>query len=84
VTELSRDEMTRENATHVLLCHKGIGRAHWAYTMPCHVLKEMPDGVRSKILVFGFQNSGSGLHESRVRYVNTSRLGKRRGRPNAE
>lgn len=76
---MTRQNMTRDNAPHLLLCAKGLGRAHWHYYQPCHILKEMPDGERVKVSTFGYQNSASFLNECRTRYVHKSRVHARKG-----
>lgn len=66
-------KMTADNATHTLLCTHRIGDNFKDFTMPCHGLKEMPDG-RLKILVFGRLWWQSEVHKSRIRYVSPDRV----------
>lgn len=62
------DNLTSENATHLLSCVHAIGLLRMEYRMHCHVLKDMGDG-RLKILVFGERNWKGKEHISRIRYV---------------
>ncbi len=71
------EEKTYENATHFLSCRHAIGLHGYDYTMRCHVLKNMPDGYRVKILVFGDRYWKGKEHIRRVRYVDRTRLTKR-------
>lgn len=79
------NELTYENATHLLQCAHQVGwrkgmipNARREYTMRCHILKDMGDG-RIKILVFGERNWKGKEHISHVRYVPKSRLTRRAG-----
>jgi len=66
--------MTAFNANHHLIC-RHVCRWTKTYTMPCHVLKAMPDG-RLKILVFGERNWKGREHISHIRYVEAGRVRK--------
>jgi hypothetical protein len=56
-----------------LCCNKGLGRAYWAYTQPCEVLKDMGDG-RLKVRTWGYQTAWY-YPESRIRYVAKNQVG---------
>lgn len=67
-------DLNRDNATHLLICVHAVGPARKAYLMPCHILKEMPDG-RLKLQVYGERNwSDERRDKVSVRYVPASRV----------
>ena len=68
------EEKTYDNATHLLSCRHVQGSYSCDYTMRCHVLKNMPNSNRVKILVFGNRFWAGKQHISRIRYVNRTRL----------
>lgn len=72
------DNLTSENATHLLSCAHAIGRSRKEYKMRCHILKTMDDG-RIKILVFGERYWKDKEHISQIRYVSKWRITKRDG-----
>jgi hypothetical protein len=67
------EELTYENATHLLSCKHCIGPSTKRYAMRCHVLKVMGGG-RLKILVFGRLYWRDTEHIRKVRYVEDWRL----------
>ena len=71
------DNLTSENATHLLSCAHAITLNRMEYKMHCHVLKDMGDG-RVKILVFGERNWKNKEHISQIRYVSKGRITMRR------
>ena len=58
--------------THYLECTHRIGRSCKTFYMRCIPLKDMPDGKRKKILVFGYSMWGG--EEKKIRYVDNDRL----------
>lgn len=71
------DELTYDNATHILRCRHSIGHNVREYTMRCHVLKVCDSG-RLKILLHGERFWQSMNHRKRsVRYVDPGRVEKR-------
>ena len=68
--------MTYANAEHALICRHCIGDVRLPYSMRCHILKVMPDGLRFKVLVFGYRAWGGleGRKKSRIRYVPICRV----------
>lgn len=67
------EEITADNYTHLLSCKHCFGKYEKRYFMRCHVLKEMKDG-RLKVLVFGQLFHNTFNDESRIRYVDRSRV----------
>lgn len=60
--------------THLLRSHHCIGQSCKRYYQKCKIIKEMPDGKRYKLLVFGDRYWKDTDHITRVRYVNKSRV----------
>lgn len=60
--------------THLLECSHCIGKSRKEYTMKCLILKEMPDGKRLKLLVFGDMFWKDTLHIQKTRYVDKARV----------
>ena len=62
-----------EEATHELDCvHRYNSKSKTEYSMPCKILKKMPDG-RLKILVFG-ERWNRDIKKTKIRYVEAYRL----------
>ncbi|KPW63139.1 hypothetical protein ALO80_200027 [Pseudomonas caricapapayae] len=70
--EQTQQEPTTANAPHRLICQH-VCRWTKTYTMPCHVIKAMPDG-RLKVLVYGDRYWKGREHVQRVRYVEAGRV----------
>jgi len=66
-------DLTYENATHLLSCAHQLGHGRRIYTMRCHILKNMGDG-RLKLLVFGRGEWKDEHYTSRYRYVESWRV----------
>lgn len=66
-------ELSYKDATHELLCRHCVGKNCRDYTMPCNILKSMPDG-RLKVQVFGDRYWIRGLDKVSVRYVDRDRV----------
>ncbi|BEI26613.1 hypothetical protein KKIDH5335_49450 (plasmid) [Vibrio fluvialis] len=66
-------ELTADNATHLLWCRHAVGQNGKDYQMRCHVLKTMPDG-RLKLRVYGDRYWKNTEHVVRTRYVNSDRV----------
>ena len=75
-TKTNRREQTmnKKSPTHLLQCSHCIGNYRNEYTMKCLILKEMPDGKRVKLLVFGAMYWKDTDHIQKIRYVNKSRV----------
>lgn len=71
-TAVDSPEASAVNAPYRLVCQH-VCRWRKTYTMPCHILKAMPDG-RLKVLVFGDRYWKGREHVQRVRYVEASRV----------
>ena len=69
----NKNQLTAENATHLLKCRHCIGPNCKDYYMPCHILKSMPDG-RLKVAAFGDRYWKDTEHICKVRYVNSNRV----------
>lgn len=54
-------------------------RSRAEYTMPCLILKHMPDRQRVKVLVFG-ERWNSEVSKTRVRYVTKDRVSEMKSR----
>ncbi|RMP33715.1 MULTISPECIES: hypothetical protein [Pseudomonas syringae group] len=70
--EQTQQEPTAAHAPHRLICQH-VCRWTKTYTMPCQVLKTMPDG-RLKVLVFGDRYWKGREHVQRVRDVEAGRV----------
>jgi len=68
------EEFDVSNYTNWLRCHHCQGHSHKTYYMPCTKVKEMPDGERVKIVVFGERDWKDTFDKKRVRYVNKDRV----------
>lgn len=55
-------------AKHFLGCRHQIGQNGFDYSMPCDILKTMPDG-RLKVRVWGDRYWSRDKHKNRIRYV---------------
>lgn len=66
-------ELTADNATHMLQCSHAIGCRVKHFKMRCHILKSMPDG-RLKVQVYGERFWKDKDHIVNVRYVQPSRV----------
>lgn len=66
-------ELTSQNATHLLWCRHAIGQSGKDYQMRCHIVKTKPDG-RLKLRVYGDRNWKNTEHVVRIRYVDSSRV----------
>ncbi len=57
------------DANYHLRCKHCIGDSCYYYTMPCIILKEMPDKLRYKVIVFGDRYWEWGTEIQHIRYV---------------
>jgi len=62
-----------QDATHRVHCRHSTGSRIQNYTMPCLILKDMPDGIRTKIVVFG-DRFWTDSNRVKVRYVDKANL----------
>ena len=61
--------------SHWLRCAHCIGKGRrFEYDMPCILLKDMPDGKRVKVQVFGDRFWKGTSYVSRIRYVSSDRV----------
>ena len=67
------DDLTYDNATHLLKCAHAIGLNRYNYTMHCHILG-ITKSHMCKILVFGDRYWKYKEHVKKVRYVPKWRL----------
>lgn len=67
-------EYTSKDATHSLSCKHCYGKSTFYYAMPCLILKDMPDGNRLKVLVFGERWFKDRVEKQSVRYVSQFRV----------
>ena len=65
-------KLTSKDATHLLQCSHCFGRSRKKYLMKCIVIKEMPDTLRLKVLVFGDLFWGG--EQQKIRYINKHRV----------
>ena len=70
------EELTYDNATHLLKCAHAIGTSRLSYTMRCHILG-ITKSRMYKILVFGDRYWKHKEHRKKIRYVPKWRLIKR-------
>ncbi|MBU0958829.1 MAG: hypothetical protein KKB31_02670 [Nanoarchaeota archaeon] len=68
-------ELTYKEATHKFRVAHAIGTSRFEYSMPCIILKELPNN-RAKVLVFGYHTRKVELCDGakRIRYVSKERL----------
>ncbi|MDI5832572.1 hypothetical protein OCF84_21370 (plasmid) [Shewanella xiamenensis] len=71
--EEQQNQLTADNATHLLLCRHAVGSNGKDYQMRCHILKRMSDG-RLKLRVYGYLFWNHSPHIVKVRYVESWRV----------
>lgn len=74
-SEITPNELTYDNATHLIDCAHAIGRNRREYQMRCHVLGKTKSG-KVKVLVFGDRDWKGSDRLSRIRYVFPYRISK--------
>jgi len=68
------NELTAKNTTHNLRCAHVMCGNRQEYDMDCHILKEMKDKARAKVLVFGDRFWRGIYPVGKVRYVDKRRV----------
>lgn len=76
LTDEDQTNVTFDTCEWLLSCVHAIGANRQHYYMRCHPLKDMEDGERVKILVFGERawDREDDTTKCRIRYVNKDRL----------